>query len=144
MEHRAGPSNPRLDVLRREVEQEVLNPLRSHGWEVNVVHDVDRYDCIEIVAKRSAVEARIAVLYSSSGISNSSYRELSYRVDRIFYRGQPHMLDSFAKGVSVPVEPLDGFFAFLVDLNKQVEPDCSPAASRPKPRKVLRLTVNRH
>ena len=127
MEIRNGPVNPRLRLLRREVEQTVLIPFRSHGWSAEIVREVDHHDCIEIAAKRGTVETRIAVLYSSSGISNSSYRELSNRVDHIFFNGQPYMLDSFASGVAVPVEPLDDFFAFLVELSKQVEPDRSPA-----------------
>ena len=32
MEDRVSPVNPRLDLLRREVEQKLLIPFRSHGW----------------------------------------------------------------------------------------------------------------
>ena len=141
MEDRESPSNPRLDHLRREVEQKVLIPFRSHGWSAEIVREVDCLDCIEIAAKRGTVESQIAVLYSSSGSSNASYRELSNRVDRIFFNGQPYMLDSFTSGVSVPVESLDDFFAFLVDLNKQVEPDRTPAVVVRRPAKVRRLTA---
>ena len=141
MEIRNGPVNPRLRLLRREVEQTVLIPFRSHGWSAEIVREVDHHDCIEIAAKRGTVETRIAVLYSSSGISNSSYRELSNRVDHIFFNGQPYMPDSFASGVAVPVEPLDDFFAFLVELSKQVEPDRSPAVMPRRPPKVRRLTA---
>ena len=141
MEHRASPSNPRLDLLRREVSQKVLIPFRSHGWSAEIVSEIDHQECIEIAAKRGTAETRVAVLYSSSGISNSSYRELSNRVDQIFFNGQSYLLDSFASGVSVPVESLDDFFAFLVDLNKQVEPDRSPAVILRRPAKVRRLTA---
>ena len=37
-----------------------------------------------------------AVQYSSSGILNAKYRELSKRVDHIFFSGQPYMLDSWS------------------------------------------------
>ena len=50
------------------------------------------------------------------------------------------MLDTFARGVRVPVEPLDDFFPFLVSLNKQVESDRSRAATHRKAG-VLRLTA---
>ena len=40
-----------------------------------------------------------------------------------------------------PVESLDDFFAFLVDLNKQVEPDRTPAVVVRRPAKVRRLTA---
>ena len=139
--NRVSPVNPRLDHLRREVEQKLLIPLRSHGWSAEIECEVDPHDCIELVAKRGAVATRIAVLYSSSGISNASYRELSNRVDRIFFNGQPYMLDSFANGVTIPVEPLGDFFPFLLDLNKQVEPDCSLSVSLRRPATVRRLTA---
>ena len=51
------------------------------------------------------------------------------------------MLESYASGVAVPVESLDDFFAFLVELNKQVEPDRSQAFIPRRPAKVLRLTA---
>ena len=141
MEDQSTSANPRLGLLRREVEQTVLKPFRSHGWSADIVREIDRHDCIEIAAKRSAVATRIAVLYSSSGISNASYRELSHRVDRIFFSGQPYMLESFASGVAVPVEPLGDFFPFLVDLNKQVEPDRSPPTMTRRTTTVRRLTA---
>ena len=141
MEDQSTSANPRLGNLRREVEQSVLKPFRSHGWLADIVCEVDRHDCIEVAAERGAVLSRIAVLYSSSGISNASYRELSNRVDRIFFCGQPYMLDSFARGVSVPVEPLGDFFLYLVDLNKQVEPDRSPRAIPRRTTTVRRITA---
>ena len=123
------------------MEQTVLKPLRSHGWSADIVREIDHDDCIEIAAKRGAVMTRIAVLYSSSGISNLSYRELSHRVDHIFFSGQPYMLDSLASGATVPVEPLGDFFPFLVDLNKQVEPDRSPPTMTRRTTTVRRLTA---
>lgn len=134
-------ANPRLDHLRGEVERTVLDPFRLHGWSAEIVREVDREDCIEIAARRRAVTTRIAVLYSSSGISNARYQELSNEVDRIFFCGQPYMLDSFARGVTVPVEPLQDFFPFLVDLNRQVDPDCSPPVVPRRPPSVLWLTA---
>ena len=141
MEDQSTSANPRLGILRREVEQSVLKPFRSHGWSADIVREVDGHDCIEVAAERGAVVSRIAVLYSSSGISNASYRELSNRVDRIFFYGQPYMLDSFARGVSVPVEPLGDFLLYLVDLNKQVEPDRSPRTMPRRTTMVRRITA---
>ena len=141
MEDRVTSANPRLDLLRREVERTVLKPFRLHGWSAEIVREVDRDDCIEIAAQRGAVATRIAVLYSSSGISNARYRKLSNEVARIFFSGQPHIPDSFARGVTVPLEPLGDFFPFLVDLNRQVDPDCSPPVISRRPPTVLRLTA---
>ena len=133
--------NPRLELLREAVEHKVLSPFRSHGWSAEIAHEVDHHDCIEIAANRETVAVRIAVLYSSSGISNAVYRELSNRVERIFFRGQPYKLGSFTRGVTVPVESIDGFFAYLVELNKQLEPDRSHASTPGTPPKVRRLTA---
>ena len=119
----------------------MLKPFRSHGWSAEIVLDVDHHDCIEIVANREEVATRIAVLYSSSEISNSHYKELSNRVDRIFLRGQPRSLDSFAGRVGVPVDSLDNFFGFLVNLSKQQQPDRSPASVRHDRPRIRRLTA---
>ena len=141
MDDRVNPANPRLGILRREVEQSVLKPLHSHGWSAEIVREIDGHDCIEITAEKGAVTTRIAVLYSSSGISNSDYRTLSNRVERIFFNGQPYMLDAFASGATVSVESLGDFFPFLVDLNKQVEPDRSPPVMPRRTATVRRLTA---
>ena len=141
MENQNRSANPRLSLLRRDVEQNVLKPFRSHGWSANIMREIDHHDCIEITADKGPVTTRIAVLYSSSGISNAEYRELSKRVDHIFFSGQPYKLESFAAGVTIPVEPLGDFFPFLVKLNKQVEPDRSPPIMPPKTVTVRRLTA---
>ena len=141
MDDRTSPANPRLDILRREVDQTVLKPFRSHGWSAQIVREIDGHDCIEIAAERGAVATQIAVLYSSSGISKSDYAVLSNRVQRIFFNGQLYMPESFASGATVPVEPLGDFFPYLVDLNKQVEPDRSPPAMPRRPASVRRLTA---
>ena len=119
----------------------MLKPFRSHGWSAEIASEIASHDCIEIAAERGAVRTRIAVLYSSSGISNSDYRTLSERVERIFFYGQPYMLESFASGATVPVEPLGDFFLFLIDLNKQIEPDRSSPILRRRTRTVRRLTA---
>ena len=140
MENLNWSDNPRLPLLRKEVEQRVLEPFRSHDWSPTIVRENNNEDCIEIAASRERVTVRIAVLYSSSGIPNEKYVELSKRVNRIFFRGQPYILDTFTRGVKVPVEPIDDFFPFLVSLNKQVESDRSRTATRRKTG-VLRLTA---
>ncbi|MCY4560098.1 MAG: hypothetical protein OXF79_27800, partial [Chloroflexi bacterium] len=141
MDDRVSQTNPRLDILRREVDQTVLKPFRSHGWSAQIVRETDGHDCIEVAAERGAVATRIAVLYSSSGISKSDYAVLSNRVQRIFFNGQLYMPESFASGATVPVGPLGDFFPYLVDLNKQVEPDRSPPVIPRRPASVRRLTA---
>ena len=140
MSKQGTSANPRLAILRREVEQRVLKPLQSHGWSATITREIDHYDCIEIAADKGPVITRVAVLYSNA-ISNANYSELSRRVDHIFFSGQPYELDAFARGVTVPVEPLGDFFPFLVNLNKRVEPDRSPPVLSDKGATVRRLTA---
>ena len=134
-----GFENSRPVILRREVKCNVLDPFRLHGWSAEIERGSDREDCIEIAARRGAVATRIAVL-DSSATANARCQELSKEVDRIFFHGEPYMLDSFARSVTIPVQPLRDFFPFLVDLNKQVEPDCSISDISRRPPKVLHLT----
>ena len=141
MDDRTSLTNPRLNILRREVDQAVLKPFRSHGWSAQIVQETDGHDCIEVAAERGAVATRIAVLYSSSGISKSEYGALSNSVQRIFFSGQLYEPESFASGATVPVEPLGDFFPYLVDLNKQVEPDRSPPVIPRRPAFIRRLTA---
>ena len=140
MQERVSSANPRLELLRRKAEQTVLPLLRLHEWSAEITGEVDGDDCIEIAARRGAVSMRIAVLYTTA-ISNASYRRLSNEVDRIFFTGQPYRLDSYAEGVTVPVEPLNDFFPFLVGLNRRVEPDRSPPVLSRRPPTVRRLTA---
>ena len=116
----------------------MLKPFRSHGWSARIVRETDGHDCIEVAAERGALATRIAVLYSSSGISKSDYGVLSNRVQRIFFNGLLYMPESFASGATVPVEPLGDFFSYLVDLNKQVESDRSPPVMPRRPASVRR------
>lgn len=132
--------NPRLALLRREVDQTVLKPLRSHGWTASIELEADRGSYMLISARKKERRATIAVLYSSSEIDNAHFLALSKRVDHIFFNGQPYMLDSFARGVTIPVEPLSDFFPYLVTLNKRVDPDKSPPHLLRKPIATRRLT----
>ncbi len=135
-----APPNPRLAILRREVEQTVGKPLRTHGWAATIEREIDGIDCIEITAAKRDVKVNIAILYSNA-ISNADFHALASRVTRIFFQGQPYMLESYARGISIPVEPLGDFFPFLVKLNKQVEPDRSPSTMPRKPATTRRLTA---
>lgn len=141
MAHQSDISSPRLDLLRREVEQIVLKPFRTHGWSISDTSEYAHEDLIKITAQRGMEKVRIAILYSSSGISNLRYRALGNEVDHIFFHGQPYMLESFAAGVTIPVVPLSSFFPFLVALNKRIEPDRSPQLPIQRPKTVKRLTA---
>lgn len=125
--------NPRLVLLRRDVEQILLKPFRSHGWKADIVQEHDHHSSLEVVASKGSRSVRIGVLYSSA-TENAHYKAIEKHAEHIFYYGNPYMLDSFARDVKIPVEPLGDFLPLLVALNKEIEPDRSPPVRHiPKP-----------
>jgi hypothetical protein len=66
---------------------------------------------------------------------------LATRVGHIFFSRQPYVLESFAAGVTAPVEPLGDFFPLLVSLNQRVEADRSPPVTLRKTITVRHLTA---
>ncbi|MGF6810288.1 hypothetical protein OKW30_005480 [Paraburkholderia sp. Clong3] len=129
---RTNQTNPRIAILRTDVERGILQPFRSHGWVAEIDQEHDYQSSLEVVVTKGGKTVRLGVLYSTA-TDNAFYKRLEQRVRHIFFNGQPYMLDSFAHGISVPVEPLGDFFPLLVALNKQLEPDRTPAViSKPK------------
>ena len=131
--------NSRSILLRRDVEHRVLKPLRAYGWSATVESSTDPVNIVEIAIDTGSVTTRIAVLYGGGAISNEEYISLSKRVGHIFVRGQPHTLNSRAKGVEIPIDPLDDFYPFLISLNNQGKPE-SALVPR-KTRGMKRLTA---
>ena len=117
--------NPRIQVLKRDIEQQILKPLRSHGWEADFTDEHDAHSSVEFTASKNKRVAKFAVLYSSA-TDNAHYKILATRNERIFYHGQTYQLESFARDIFVPVEPMGDFFPVLVQLNKEIEPDKTP------------------
>lgn len=133
-----GLSGDPREILRSQVEQWVLGPLRSHGWSAAITREANRGPSIEVTADKGAVGTRIAVLYGSGGISTATYEQLRTQVDHIFFAfGDRSDLDSLTVDVTVPIDPIVDFLPFLIGLNKKVEPDQSPAVV-PHPQKTVR------
>lgn len=130
--------NPRIKLLRDEVERGILMPFRSHGWEANIVCEHDKHDSLEISASKKDKTVRFGVVYSSA-TANAHYKELAQHAAHIFFSGQPYRLNEFTHGINVPVESLDEFFPFLVSLNRQVEPQSSGVAPKHIRRAVRRI-----
>lgn len=101
--------NPRIAILRKDVEQAMLKPFRSHGWTADIVQEHDGHSSIEVVASKGARSVRIGILYSSA-TDNTHYKALERRVEHIYFHGSAYMLESFARDVKIPIEPLGDFF----------------------------------
>ncbi|MCQ2002859.1 YaaC family protein [Rhizobium sp. NRK18] len=132
-------TNPRVRILKGDIEQQVIKPMRSHGWTVSIVSEQNAHDVVELEATKEARTARFAFLYTTA-IDNSYFRQIASRNERIFYHGQPYRLDSYARGVEVPIEPMGDFFPVLVELNKQLEPTGIFHALKPRRRRSRRIT----
>jgi hypothetical protein len=132
-------TNPRVDILRGEAEREILEQFRKHGWSATIVHENSHRDSLEIAAEKCGKAVRIGVLYTTS-TDNAHYRELEQRVEHIFFHGGSYLLEQYAHGIHIPVEPISDFFPYLVSLNRQVEPDRSPKIRRSPTLAVRRIT----
>lgn len=54
----------RLDILRRDAENKMLDPLRMHGWTVCVEREFS--DELVLTAERGGHTHRVALIYSSA------------------------------------------------------------------------------
>ncbi len=135
----AESKNPRIQILKRDIEQQILKPLRSHGWNADFTFEHDHHSSVEFSATRQSRTANFAVLYSTA-TDNAHYKQLATRNERIFFHGSTYQLNGFAQGISVPVEPMGDFFPVLVQLNKEIEPDKTPIAVAVKKKRSKRLT----
>lgn len=104
-----------MEILRRDAEQKILKPLRTHNWEAKIESEGGEF--LIVVAERGGQQHRVALLYSSA-TDNVVYRSLATRVDHIFFNGQPYHVEQYAYGVTKPVGPVSGFYAVLIEWNR--------------------------
>jgi hypothetical protein len=88
----------RFEILRRDVERKVLEPLRTHNWVANIEREVGEGEYLIIDAERAGVSHRIAVFYTSA-TANGAYKQAAAQVEHIFFNGAPYMVESFAHGL---------------------------------------------
>jgi hypothetical protein len=132
----------RLAILRRDVETQILSPLRTHGWVAQIVSEVEKGEYVLVEASRGEAQRRCAVLYSTA-VANSVYKQLDQRVDHIFSHGEIYKLDSYAYGITTPVTTAGEFQSILVTWNAasapgKFIPDAAPAVpAGPEERRLL-------
>jgi hypothetical protein len=118
----------RLDILRRDAELKLIEPLRMHGWTASI--DQEFSDGLILTAERGGRPHRVALIYSSA-TDNRVYKQLAEQVERIYFNGQPYLLDQFTHGVSVPVGSADDFRLTLDEWNaSSAEGKFAPTTSR--------------
>jgi hypothetical protein len=129
---------PHSTIVPADVNQRVLQPFEKHGWSVTIHQGGS---CTKLSAHRENITVRIAVLNSSSAISNAEVEALATQYERIFYCEPPTLMASKLPPVTTSAEPLSEFFPYLVSLNKQIEPDKSPTVTPSRPKIVKRLVA---
>lgn len=111
----------RLNILRQSVEQNLLRPLRTHGWQVAVSDEAQAGEYIVVRASRGDTAKTAAILYSSA-TDNAVYKRLDGSVDALMHQGQPYMLESFAAGIASQVRSMDDFHTILIEWNRESSP----------------------
>jgi hypothetical protein len=124
-----------MQILRDAADQQIVKPLRTHGWDVDAPTENQRGEYLLISAQKAGVTRRMALLYTT-GIDKIHYKALDGNVDAIFVNGEPRGLSQATQGVTLSVESVSDFFPTLVQWNKAVVPNALPPA-RPR---VLRKT----
>lgn len=106
----------RFEILHRDIERKVLEPLRTHNWVASVEREVDEGEYFIVAAVRAGVSHRIAVFYTSA-TANGAYKQAAMEAEHIFFNGTPYMVESFAYGLNRPVETIDAFPTLLLQWN---------------------------
>ena len=104
----------RVDILRRDAERKMLDPLRTHGWTGSIEREIS--DGLILTAERGGHSHRVALIYSSA-TDNRVYKQLAEQVERIYFNGQPYLVEQFTHGVNVPVGSADDFPLALDEWN---------------------------
>jgi hypothetical protein len=117
----------RLEILRRDAESKILDPLRMHGWTALIERELA--DGLILVAERGGHPHRVALIYSSA-TDNRIYKQLEEEVERIYFNGQPYLVEEFTRGVNIPVGSADDFHLTLHEWNaSSAQGKFAPSAS---------------
>lgn len=130
----------RMDILRKAADQQMLKPLRSHGWTATIDSEHADGEYLVISATKADATHKAALMYSSA-TDNRHYRQLDKTVDHIFTNGALYKVESFAYGIAKPVAPVDEFFPLLVKWNKLLAPEANVPTQKSRARTVRRITT---
>lgn len=122
----------RADILQRDAEQKLLIPLREHRWTAAIEEVVADGEYAIVVAERSGLKRRVALVYTSA-TDNRVFRRLEETVDLTLFNGEAYRLEEFTHGVTRPVLSADDFHGQLIEWNRLSAPDkLSPAVIHPE------------
>ncbi|MGD0075318.1 MAG: hypothetical protein ABSD31_13405 [Candidatus Binataceae bacterium] len=104
-----------MEILRRDADRKILDPLRTHKWNVTIEREIP--DGMIIAAERGGHQHKVALIYTSA-TDNAIYKALATQVEHIFFNGQPYKVEAYTHGVDKPVSSADDFHSVLVEWNR--------------------------
>lgn len=111
----------RLDILKRDVERDVLTPLRTHGWRVTIERDVQNGEYLLIAAERGGLSRHLAYFYCTT--PDHAMRVLAGQLpDAIVTRGDPMGAIAHLDGKTPPFVSASAFQMVLVEWNRASSP----------------------
>jgi hypothetical protein len=130
----------RMKLLRDAADQQLVKPLRTHGWIASITQENTAGEYLIVEATKSGVTRRLALLYTSA-TDNNYYKVLDATVDFIFTNGALYLIEQFAYGISKPVAPVSEFFPVLLAWNKELAPSGAKSLPSAQPQKVRTITA---
>lgn len=130
----------RMKVLQEAADQQLLKPIRAHGWNAVVSSENNDGEYLIIEATKGGISRRVALLYTSA-TDNRHYKALDSAVDHIFTNGALYHIENYAYGITKPVMPVGDFFPVLVAWNKDLAPEIHKPLPPVRPRVVRNITA---
>jgi hypothetical protein len=130
----------RMQILQNAADQQILKPLRTHGWHAEIARENQDGEYIVVTATKQGATHKVALLYTSA-TDNRHYKALGAEVDHIFTNGELYHIESYAYGIATPVAPIKEFFPVLLGWNKALAPTLEVSAPKPTPRTIRRITA---
>lgn len=112
----------RSDILKSAAENQILDPLRRHGWTAAIERIEQAGEYIVVAASRNGLTRKAALLYSSA-TDNAVYKLLETEVDTTFFNGQPYHIEQYAFGLTRPVFAIADFHLRMLEWNRASVPD---------------------
>lgn len=93
----------RYEILKNKIEANLVPLLNNHDWQVNINSEYFSGEYILLDIQKADITKSIAILYSCA-TDNKIYKKLDKEVDLILLNGRFYHLESYAYGISTPVE----------------------------------------
>lgn len=144
MEYKMGidtGAKARLEILKRDSEQQIVSPFTSHGWDVTLASELDGECSLIYHASKENIKKRIAVLYSESS-SKQTYAMLDSHADIILINGSAENHGRWDGGIQTEVISIKESLSLLIRWNREITP---PKKTKPVDAKkqIRRVTTER-